>query len=230
MLKFPSLAEALFIERLNRFAVLVNMGGKEEVAHLHDPGRLQELLIPGARLYLQKASNPDRKTGWDIIIVRTGSQLIVIYSIISNRLVKSLLIHREFPGLKGWKLERSEPRFGSGRFDFELSRGRDRMLIEIKSISLVENGVALFPDAPTERGRRHLLELAKASKSYRTMVIFIVTRGDAISMKPNRQRDPLFAETLERVAQKGVEAVAYNCRVTLKGIRLNKKIPISLDS
>jgi sugar fermentation stimulation protein A len=228
MLEFPPLTKGVFVERLNRFAVLVEIAGKKLIAHLHDPGRLKELLIPGATIYLRKADDPHRKTGWDVILAKKGNQPVVIYSTISNRLVKSMLSERRFPGLKSWKLVRSEPGFGGGRFDFELSKGKERMLIEVKSVSLVENGVALFPDAPTERGRRHLQELARAAGSYRTMVMFIVTRADAVSMKPNIERDPMFAETLRIVTGKSVKAVAYNCEVTLRGISLNKKISIIL--
>jgi sugar fermentation stimulation protein A len=184
MLKFPPLTEARFLERPNRFLVRVDIGGKQAFAHLHDPGRLRELLLPGAKLYLQKADNPQRKTAWDIILVKKGAVYVAIYSTLVNRLAKKLFADRSFPGFKSWKLIKSEPTFGGSRFDFELSKGREKMLVEVKSVSLVEDGIAPptagFPDAPTERGRRHLVELADAvSQGYKASVIFIITRNDA---------------------------------------------------
>ncbi len=223
--------KAIFIERINRFVVLAKIEGNQQFVHLHDPGRLKELLVPCAKLFLRKAENPGRKTNWDVILVRRGNRLVVIYSTMSNRLVKALLLNRQFPGLKLWKLKKTEPRYGKGRFDFELSRAGRRMFIEVKSVSLVEDGIARFPDAPTERGRRHLLELADASKrGYEVMVIFVVTRNDALSMEPHRQRDPKFAETLNTVTRQGVKAVAYVCDVTLQGMKLNKRIPVMMKS
>lgn len=227
MLEFQRLRKAIFIERINRFVVLAKIEGEQEIVHLHDPGRLKELLVPGAKLYLRKAENPERNTKWDVILVRKGNRFVVIYSTMSNQLVKALLLNRQFPGLKSWELEKAEPRYGKGRFDFELSRDGRRMFIEVKSVSLVEDRIARFPDAPTERGRRHLLELANASKrGYEAMVVFVVTRNDASSMEPHSQRDPEFAETLNRVTRQGVKTVAYVCDVTLQGMKLNKRIPV----
>jgi len=227
MLKFPPLKEAVFEERPNRFVVRAKIDGRSELAHLHDPGRLKELLVPGAKLYLQKADNPMRKTGWDVILVKKGRVLVAIYSILANRLAKKLFSSGDFPGFKSWKLERSEPRFGKGRFDFELSKGKDKMLVEVKSVSLVEKGVAMFPDAPTVRGRRHLLELAEAVKQgYQSSVIFIVTRNDASIFKPHILRDSKFSEGLKQAIQQNVKAHCFKCKVSNKSISLDKKIPI----
>jgi len=231
MIKFPPLTEARFIKRPNRFLVKVDIGGKPAYAHLHDPGRLRELLVPGAKLYLQKAENPQRKTAWDIILVKKGPVYVAIYSTLVNRLAKKLFAEQCFPGFKSWKLVRSEPRFGNSRFDFELSKGGERMLVEVKSVSLVEEGIAPptagFPDAPTERGRRHLLELSDAvSQGYKAAVIFIVTRNDAGLFIPLAQRDPRFAEALNQVAGRGVKMHCHKCQVDRKSIALDSKIPI----
>lgn len=230
MLKFPPLKEAVFEERPNRFVVRVNIDGRSELAHLHDPGRLKELLVPGAKLYLQKADNPKRKTGWDVILVKKGRALVAIYSILANRLAQKLFSSGDFPGFKSWRLERSEPRFGQGRFDFELSRGKDKMLVEVKSVSLVENGVAMFPDAPTVRGRRHLMELAEATKiGYQSTVVFIVTRSDASSFMPHSERDPDFAQALQYAIKQGVKAHCFKCKVSVNSLSLDKKIPIVIS-
>ena len=227
MIKFPPLTEARFVERPNRFLVKVDIGGKPAYAHLHDPGRLQELLVPGAKLFLQKADNPQRKTSWDIILVKKDAVYVAIYSTLANRLANKLFAEQRFPGFKSWKLKRSEPRFGNGRFDFELAKGKERMLVEVKSVSLVENDIAMFPDAPTERGRRHLLELADAvSRGYKATVIFMVTRNDALRFRPHARRDPRFAATLEQVAKQGVRMHCYKCEVDRKSIALDSRIPI----
>lgn len=229
MLILPPLIPALFEERLNRFLVRVNIDGRSHFAHLHDPGRLKELLIPSARLYLQKAGNPSRKTRWDVILVKKGRIPVAIYSVLANRLVKKLLAERDFPGLKGWKLIRSEPKFKNSRFDFELARGEEKMLVEVKSVSLVENGIAMFPDAPTERGRRHLLELADAvAQGYKASVIFIVTRNDARVFKPHTIRDPRFSEALKDAEKQGVKLYCFKCKVKSKSIGLDSRIPIQI--
>jgi sugar fermentation stimulation protein A len=231
MIKFPPLTEALFLERPNRFLVKVEIDGRPVFAHLHDPGRLRELLVPGAKLYLQKANNPQRKTRWDIILVEKGAVYVAIYSTLVNRLAKKLFANQTFPGFKSWKLVKSEPAYGNSRFDFELSRGREKMLVEVKSVSLVEDGIAPptagFPDAPTERGRRHLLELADAvSRGYKSSVIFIVTRNDATLFQPHTERDPRFAETLKQVANQGVKIHCFKCDVGRKSMALDSKIPV----
>lgn len=227
MIKFPPLTEAVFIERPNRFLVKVDIGGKPAYAHLHDPGRLRELLFPGAKLFLQKADNPERKTKWDIILAKKGPVYVAVYSTLVNTLAKKLFAEQAFPGFKSWKLERSEPPFGNGRFDFELAKGKKKMLVEVKSVSLVENGIAMFPDAPTERGSRHLRELADAiSKGYKAAVIFIVTRNDAGLFMPFARRDPRFAEALRLVAGKGIKIYCFKCDVDRKTIALDSKIPI----
>jgi sugar fermentation stimulation protein A len=128
-------------------------------------------------------------------------------------------------------LIRSEPKFGGGRFDFELAKGRKKMLVEVKSVSLVEDGVAPptagFPDAPTERGRRHLVELADAvSQGYKASVIFMVTRNDAALFQPHAERDPEFAETLKMVAEQGVKIHCFKCDIDIKKIALSSKIPV----
>ncbi len=227
MIKFPPLIEAIFVERFNRFVVSAIIDGKTETAHLHDPGRLQELLIPGARLYLRRASGQNRRTDWDVILVKKGRQLVVIYSTLANQLLAHLLRERQFPGLRGWRLVRTEPAFGKGRFDFELARGERRMFVEVKSVSLVENGLAKFPDAPTKRGRRHLKELADAvSQGYKAMVLFMVTRHDADSVQPNWLRDPEFAQTLNHVIRQGVKAMAFKCKIKRHSMALDCQIPV----
>jgi sugar fermentation stimulation protein A len=233
MLKFPPLKQALFEERLNRFLVRVNIDGKSELAHLHDPGRLQELLLPGAKLYLQKAGNPDRKTRWDVMLVKKGRIYVAIYSVMANRLAKKLFAQRIFPGFKSWELMRSEPKFKNSRFDFELARGDEKMLVEVKSVSLVEKGIAPptagFPDAPTERGRRHLVELADAvAQGYKASVIFMVTRNDARMFRPHTVRDPRFSETLKYAVKQGVKAYCFKCKIKIKSIALDSRIPIRI--
>jgi sugar fermentation stimulation protein A len=230
MIKFPPLIEATFVKRPNRFSVEAGINGKPVIAHLHDPGRLQELLVSGARLFLAEAISASRKTSYDIILVRKGRQLVVVYSTLANRLVGRLLSDGEFSGLKSWELIKKEPAFGNHRFDFELGKGDKKMFIEVKSVSLVEKGVALFPDAPTQRGNRHLLALAKAVRQgYRAMVIFIVTRHDALSFRANEERDPAFSRTLQYVVSQKVEMLAFKCKIKRESMSLDSRMPVLID-
>ncbi len=226
------MVRARFMLRKNRFSVLAEMAdgaGKFE-CHLPNPGKLKELLVPGTELLLRPAKNPDRrKTKFDVFAVRTEAGAVVVDSRIPNKIMREALSSGELLQFSGYELVRSEPAYGNSRLDFLLA-GDELCLVEVKSCTLVREGIALFPDAPTERGRRHLLELAKAHKEgYRASVIFVIQREDAKVFMPNDETDPDFGTALRKVAARGVEAIALATRYQKGCIELIGEVPVDLS-
>lgn len=205
-----ALVPAFFLSRPNRFVVeAVVATGRKVRAHLADPGRLRELLIPGAPLRLRPvAADVARKTRFTVALVRSPEPpraWVSVDTLLPNRLAEDLIRRGRIRGIgKGWDLRR-EVVHGRSRFDFLLSGSGREMLAEVKSVTLVEDGVARFPDAPTERGARHVRELERFVRDGgRALVLFIVQRGDARAVRSNPRTDPRFSETLASARQAGV--------------------------
>jgi len=248
ILPFPGpLVPATFLSRHNRFAAIVRLDdGSDEYVHLPDPGRLKELLIPGARLWLAYAApglrRSVRKTAYGVLLAKAAGGLISLDTRIPAALVRRALEARAIPQLASYGTVQAEARYGRSRIDFLLSHSdraatvaitdvllEARCLLEVKSVTLVENGVGLFPDAVTARGTRHLLDLASAvHKGYRAAVLFIVQREDAIAVAPHEGNDPRFAQALRQAATAGVRLLAYTCRLSLEGIALAQAVPVRL--
>lgn len=224
---FGDLIRAKFIERTSRFTVIAERDGKLLDCFLANPGRLKELLVPGHGLLLRLAApGGTRKTDFDVIGVCLKGKVITIDSRIPNALIEEALCAGSLREFIGYKVVRSEPAFGSGRFDFLLD---PKCFVEVKSCTLVKNGVALFPDAPTARGRRHLLELIEALKQgYRCVIIFIVQRDDARVFRPNSDTDPEFSKALQDACSYGVEAIAYTTRYEDRLIELVRRIEVDV--
>lgn len=240
-MKFEFAVEpATFLARPNRFRVDARLeaSGEQIAAHCADPGRLRELLIPGVRLHVSPASNPNRKTAYDLRFVEhpEHGRLISLDSRVPNALIRRALSDRQLdPFLDYVKFshEVSAPDHGGvgvrSRFDFRLTDGRGRdCWIEVKSATLVEeDGVARFPDAPTARGRRHVEELAALARAGdRAAVIFVIQRPDAEALEPNRRTDPDFAAALAVARNAGVELYAYTCRLTPRSIDIRQEVPV----
>jgi sugar fermentation stimulation protein A len=230
------MVKARFLSRSSRFSVLAELadrgGGEGDLeCHLPNPGRLKELLVPGAELLLRPAKNPDRrKTKFDVFAVVADGCGVVVDSRIPNQLMREAFSSGEAPHFSGYRLVRSEPARGNGRLDF-LLRGDGLCLVEVKSCTLVKTGVALFPDAPTERGRRHLMELAGAvEEGYRASVVFVVQREDAIVFMPNDETDPAFGDALREAAGRGVEPIALTARFREGWVELTGEVPIDLST
>lgn len=223
------LLRARFIARPNRFTVKAWLQGKPILAHLHDPGRLKELLFSGAKLLLEPTKG-DRKTNFDVRLVETKEKnLVSLYSTYPNLLLSESWNLPLVKKIFGPVSVLPEKQLGKSRIDFLLQNGKQRIWVEVKSVTLVENGVALFPDAPTARGRRHLEELIQAKKSGdRAVVLFVAQRSDAKVVMPNVRTDPAFARTLARALKAGVEMYAFRCRIDRRGIVLDRAIPIRL--
>lgn len=242
---FPFISElATFLERPNRFHVKARLHSTGEVisAHCPNPGRLRELLVPGATVHVSQADNPARKTLYDLRFAEhpDHGQLVSLDTRLPNALVAEGLaagflppfcgshsVEREVP-LRHPALAGDQP--VESRIDFRLVDGQGRLCwIEVKSVSLVEDGCALFPDAPTTRGRRHVEGLAQlVAYGERAAVVFVVQRQDASRLQPQRETDPHFAQALVAAAEQGVETYAYTCALTTTSAHLTKRIPVFL--
>lgn len=222
--------EAEFIDRPNRFNARVLLGGKEIVVHVPNTGRCKELLIKGTTVLLREELNPSRKTQYDLIAVYKLDKLINIDSQIPNKVVKEALEKKLIKELRNYTEISSEKTFGNSRFDFKLSNNKnEEYYLEVKGVTLEENGECKFPDAPTERGKKHLLELIEAKKSGKGAgVLFLIQMDDVISFSPNVERDPLFSEALIKAKNHGVDIFVYCCKVDEEQISLYKKISLNL--
>lgn len=222
------LIEGIFIERLNRFASLVEVEGQRELAHVANSGRLQELFLPGVPVFLRPAAHPGRKTPYDLALVSISGRLVSADARLPNALVHEALLEGRIAGLEGYTDVRREVYYGAHRLDL-LVRNGGPCLIETKSITLVQDGCALFPDAPTLRGAGHMAALLRFRRDGgKAAVIFVVQRDDARMFSPNDQADPLFGRALREAAAGGVMIRAFVCRVSLREIRLDREIPVYL--
>ena len=217
----------VFVQRLNRFVAQVEYDGKLWSAHIATSGRLGELLVPGADVLLEKSTRETRRTPYSLRAVYYNDVWVSIDAQIPNRLVGSALKAGLLPPFADAEFIRSEPAYESGRFDFLLADAGQATYVEVKSVTLVEGQVGRFPDAPTVRGRRHLLHLAElAQQGCRTAVIFVIQRNDAKSFAPNAVTDPAFACALRQALLSGVEVFAYRCEVSPAGIILTDRVPV----
>jgi len=220
--------EGRFLARDNRFRVTVEAGGRVLAAHLPCSGRLGELLIPGRRVILARRLAAGRKTGYDLVLVQDGGQWVSVDARLPNHLVAMALREGRLAPLAGYNLVRPEAAFGRSRLDFCLeAEGRAPCLVEVKSVTLLIDGLGCFPDAVTERGRRHVLELVSAVEAgYRAAVLFVVQRGDARGVRPHDEADPAFGRALREAARRGVEVYAYGCRVEPGRVEIAERLPV----
>ncbi|NOK59315.1 MAG: DNA/RNA nuclease SfsA [Chloroflexi bacterium AL-W] len=224
------LFEATFVARPNRFLVEALLDGSTVVAHLADRGRLTETLIPGVTLLLSQHDRPERKTKFQAVAAYRGDTLASLDTHLPNRLIKAALEAQAFSQFSRYPNIRREVKIGASRFDFQVSDGERICIIEVKSAGLIIDDRALFPDAPTERGRRHVQELAAlAHEGLRTAVIFVAQGGAAQAVVMNTDIDPTFAATLQKAVAAGVEVYGYACHLTNAGLALGHAIPINFS-
>ena len=225
----PDLRQARFKERLNRFAARVEVDGREAIAHVPNSGRLRELFVPNAQVYVSSASSPDRKTAFDLRLVRIDDVLVSCDARLPPALVSEAQTLGKLPQFQGYPVIEREVTFEESRLDLCFSGPDGRVYIETKSVTLVCNGMALFPDSPTTRGTKHLRTLMKAvEQGHRAAAIFVIQRNDALRFSPYTSADPEFATTLEDAVSMGVDVYAYGCRVTLDEIILGARVPVEL--
>lgn len=238
-MKYTQIVPGRFEKRLNRFAALVELDGRMENCHVKNTGRCQELLVPGAEVWLEKSNNPNRKTAWDLITVRKGETLINMDSQAPNRAVgewleqgQNMRQKRENIPFSDITYIKPECRYGSSRIDFYLEAGQDekrKIFIEVKGVTLEEEGIARFPDAPTERGIKHMLELERAVREgYESYILFVIQMKGIRYFEPNDRTHPAFGETLRQVRKSGVGVLAWDCQVTEDEIRLDEPVEIRL--
>ena len=225
------LLEAEFIDRPNRFLTRVKYNGEVVKSHLPDPGRLKELLIPGVTLLIKKEGNPNRKTKFSTQGVYLRGQLISLNSWLPNEFVEFLLKNKSIHFLESWDFIRREVPFGKNRFDFLLMRDEKPLYLEVKSVTLVENGVAKFPDAVTARGKRHVEHLAEMTKDgMECMVLFVVQRPDAKIFQPQWERDPQFSEALLKAYNDGVKVKVIQAEMQKTKMVYFGELPFTLKS
>lgn len=233
-MQIGNLFRGTFKERPNRFTVLFQHEGRLEKAHLRDPGRLRELLLPGADLLLRPAKNiANRKTKYDVIAVWSEGIWVLINSGFHSDLAQELIESGLISEFEGFEIEKREYAYGKSRLDFLLTGRSGCILLEVKGCTLVEQGHAQFPDAPTERGKRHVEELVKAKiQGLKAAVLFIIPREDAEIFSPNRKMDPQFSLALQQAQEEGVHIIAYSFRMVYKkdSLTLNplKRIKVKL--
>lgn len=225
------LLEGIFVERINRFIAHVLIEDGIHKVHVANTGRMKELLIAGAKVIVRRVDNPNRKTSFDLVMVYKDKTLVLIDSKMPNLLLERAIRECSLEEFGKYDYIKREVRYGNSRFDIALINERENLLIECKCATLVkENGIATFPDAPTERGRRHIYELIKAKEEgYRSAVFFIIQRDDAKSFTPNRAMDPAFADAVKEAFEAGVEFYAYICTVSAKEIKIKEKIPFIIS-
>jgi len=228
----PLLREARFLRRINRFAALVEtpLFGKQQ-AHVPNSGRLSELLMPEARVWVAEKRAQGRKTGFDLTLVELerGGWACVDARLPGKILENTWEAVKRDATFEGWGIIGREPSYGKGRFDLLLKKGAEQCFVETKSVTLAEKRTALFPDAPTARGRRHMEELAKACREgCRAAVFFIVQRGDAECFAPHDRMDALFVKALRLACRDGVEIYSFLCSVDFAGIALDHSLPLKL--
>ena len=216
----------VFHARPNRFIAHIEIDGKLEICHVKNTGRCRELLPAGAAVYCADCLSPARKTRYDLIAVQKGSRLINMDSQAPNAAAKDWLLSG---GLGDIEKLKPETAFGDSRFDFSFYKNGRLCFLEVKGVTLETDGICAFPDAPTQRGAKHLRELATLSQQgYGAYVLFVIQMADVTYLHPNDSTDPAFGKALREAADAGVTILAYDCHVTPNAMALRKPVDIML--
>ena len=253
-MKYNQVVPGIFLQRPNRFIAHILINGKEEVCHVKNTGRCRELLIPGCTVYCAVSDNPQRKTKYDLIAVEKSieNQIVFANAGIPSLHGKStpeahstLLVNMDSQApnaaVKEWLRSGASPfgkidflkpeyKYGNSRFDFYLECNSRKIFLEVKGVTLEDNGVVLFPDAPTERGVKHVRELIRChEEGFETYVLFVVQMEHAQYFTPNRKTHPQFADALCDARDAGVQLLAYTCKVAPDVMNIDKELKISLS-
>ena len=227
-MQYQRIEEGVFLKRPNRFVAEVEVEGKKEIAHVKNTGRCRELLIPGSTVYLEKAAGSIRKTQWDLVAVKKGDILINMDSQAPNKAAEEWLLSREF--FQNLRFLKPECRYGDSRFDFYGERdGELPFFMEVKGVTLEKDGAVYFPDAPTERGIKHIRELCRCmEEGYDAYLLFVIQMEGVRFFSPNDSTHPAFGDALREAAEKGVHLLARECRVTPSSMEITNPVPICL--
>lgn len=225
-MQYTSMVSGRFLERPNRFIAHVEIDGQAQICHVKNTGRCRELLLPGVAVWCQQAQNPTRKTKLDLIAVKKGHRLINMDAQAPNAATKEWLMAE---GLGKISDLRPETFYGQSRFDFAFVKDEKPCYLEVKGVTLENDGVCAFPDAPTERGTRHLRELIQvAQEGFGAYVLFVIQMSEVKYLRPHEETDPAFATALREAAASGVQLLAMDCTVTPNSMTIRKPVEIRL--
>ncbi|MFW6238826.1 MAG: DNA/RNA nuclease SfsA [Halanaerobiales bacterium] len=229
-MKYTSTRKATFIKRPNRFIAHVLLEGDEEIVHVKNTGRCQEILTEGTTVILEKAApGSSRKTDYSLIAAYKKDRLINIDSQVPNQVVFDALQDKKIPGFKYFTEHKREVTYGNSRFDIYLKKEKQRAFIEVKGVTLEKENTAMFPDAPTSRGTKHIKEMIKAvNEGYKGCIFFLVQMADVTAFTPHTEMDPEFSAALKEAAARGVDILTYDTYVSENEIRLKSKIPVNI--
>lgn len=228
-MEYGKMVEARFLRRINRFTAFVELNGQEEMVHVKNTGRCRELLLEGARVFLEEAEKAGRKTKYSLIAVYKGDTLVNMDSQAPNQMAAEALAEGKITEIGEVDFLKREVKYENSRFDLYYQKGDKKGFIEVKGVTLEENGVAKFPDAPTERGAKHLKELIKAKEEgYEAAVLFVIQMKGVKEFRPNEERDGTFTAALREAAAAGVQVLAYDCGVQVGNVWIEEKIPVVL--
>ena len=226
-MRYEHIVTGTFISRPNRFIAMVDISGTIERCHVKNTGRCRELLVPGAEVYLSVSDKQERSTKYDLIAVKKGDRLINMDSQIPNAAAAEGL--GRIPMFSGVRTIRREYVYGDSRIDIYAEDGENRYLVEVKGVTLEDNGVVRFPDAPTERGVKHIRELiGSMGDGYVPCLLFVIQMDDVLYFEPNRATDPDFADALKEASDAGVNILAYTCTVTPDSMVLKDPVEVRL--
>lgn len=226
-MKYNNILKGKFISRPNRFIAYVEIDGNEEVCHVKNTGRCKELLTPNATVFIQKNDNPKRKTKFSLIGVIKGDRMINMDSQVTNKVVHEWILKGNL--LKDVTVIKPETKYKNSRFDFYVETKYQKIFIEVKGVTLENNGIVKFPDAPTERGVRHLRELVDCVKEgYDAYVIFVIQMKDVVHFEPNVETHKEFGDTLKYAKENGVNIVAVDCLVDEDSINIRDYVDVIL--
>lgn len=228
-MRYDRIKKAIFLERPNRFIAHILVDGVEEICHVKNTGRCSELLYKGVTIYVQEHDNPKRKTRFSLIGVKKGNQLINMDSQAPNKVVEEWLKAGNL--FKDITRIRPETKYGDSRFDFYVETKEKQVFIEVKGVTLEEEKIARFPDAPTERGLKHVHELIHCKKEgYEGYIIFVIQMKGIEWFEPNNRTQPEFGQALLQAQKEGVKILAVDCKVTEEQLIIDEYIPVKLES
>ncbi len=225
-MKYTNMVPGRFLARPNRFIAHIEIDGQTEIVHVKNTGRCRELLPVGAEVWCQKSDNPARKTKYDLITVRKGQRLINMDSQAPNHAAREWLAAGGLGEISGLKAETIH---GDSRFDFSFVLEGQKCFLEVKGVTLETDGVCAFPDAPTERGAKHLRGLTQAAKEgFGAWVLFVIQMADVDYLHPNDATDPAFGAALREAAENGVRVLAVDCEITVEEMKIRRAVPVKL--
>ena len=225
-MRYENMTPGIFLSRPNRFIAHIEIDGAVEICHVKNTGRCRELLVPGCTVWCQRSDNPNRKTKFDLIAVQKGDRLINMDSQAPNKAAGEWLASG---GLGEISELRPEGRHGDSRYDFSFLKDGKRCFLEVKGCTLEEDGVCAFPDAPTERGAKHIRGLTEAALAgYGAYILFVIQMSDVKYIRPHDETDPEFGKALREAAQNGVTVLAMDCAVTPDTMQIRLPVLVRL--